>query len=78
MDSSLRQQGILRFIVADFSPCGAKNRQQKDDSYHSAEGEYDQMPAAKRLVIGLDKDLSICYIYINTVILHTNGNNEQQ
>jgi hypothetical protein len=38
MGSRLRQQGTLQFYVADFRPAG-KNRQHKDDGYHSAEGE---------------------------------------
>jgi hypothetical protein len=37
MASSLRQQGTLRFSVADFSPCGQKSATEKD-YYCSAEG----------------------------------------
>jgi hypothetical protein len=36
--SSLRQQGTLRFLVVDFSPCGRKIDNSKDGRYRSAEG----------------------------------------
>jgi hypothetical protein len=35
---SLRQQGILRFSVAGFSPAGEKPATIKDGNYRSAEG----------------------------------------
>jgi hypothetical protein len=40
----LRQQGTFSFFVAGISPGGAKYRQQKDGTYHSAEGR--KTPAA--------------------------------
>jgi hypothetical protein len=39
MAFSLRQQGAFSFLVAGFSPGGAKNRQHKDSSYDSAESQ---------------------------------------
>jgi hypothetical protein len=38
MAFGLRQQGTFSFFVAGFSPRRAKNLQQKDSSYRSAEG----------------------------------------
>jgi hypothetical protein len=39
MALGLRQQGTFSFFVAGFSPRRAKNRQQKDGIYRSAEGQ---------------------------------------
>jgi hypothetical protein len=39
MTSGPRQQGTFSFFVAGFSPRRAKNRQQKDGIYRSAEGQ---------------------------------------
>jgi hypothetical protein len=34
----LRQQGTLRFMIADFSPCERKIGSHEHDGYRSAEG----------------------------------------
>jgi hypothetical protein len=39
MAFGLRQQGTFSFFVAGLSPGGATNRQHKDSSYRSAEGQ---------------------------------------